>query len=85
MFVIYYSDKGFFGMKRIGSMFKNINRAKKLIIITVGFAVLIIGMLMIVLPGPAILFIPAGLSILAAEFVWARHLLKKIRIILNSE
>lgn len=38
-----------------------------------------IGIAMIVLPGPAIVVIPIGLSILATEFVWARNLLHRIK------
>ena len=34
---------------------------------------------MIVLPGPAIVFIPLGLGILATEFVWARRLVTRAR------
>jgi hypothetical protein len=34
---------------------------------------------MTVLPGPAILVIPAGLAILATEFIWAKKLLEKIK------
>ena len=45
----------------------------------VGGTVLLVGIVMIVLPGPAILVIPAGLAILAVEFVWARKVLLKIR------
>jgi tellurite resistance protein TerC len=41
--------------------------------------VLLIGIAMIVLPGPAILVIPLGLAILATEFVWARRLLKRLK------
>ena len=44
-----------------------------------GFTVLLIGVAMIVLPGPAIVVIPLGLAILATEFVWARSLLKRAR------
>ena len=44
-----------------------------------GGTVLLVGIVMIVLPGPAILVIPAGLAILAVEFVWARKVLHKIR------
>jgi len=54
-------------------------QAKKLIIAVIGFTVLLIGIAMIVLPGPAVVIIPIGLGILATEFVWARNLLKKIR------
>jgi tellurite resistance protein TerC len=41
--------------------------------------VLLVGIAMIVLPGPALLVIPLGLSILAVEFLWARRWLGKIR------
>jgi tellurite resistance protein TerC len=34
---------------------------------------------MIVLPGPAFVFIPAGLAMLATEFLWARKLLQKVK------
>lgn len=34
---------------------------------------------MVVLPGPAFIFIPAGLAILATEFIWARKLLQKVK------
>jgi len=54
-------------------------RIKRIIIGIVGFTVLLIGLAMIVLPGPAILVIPLGLAILATEFVWARRLLKKLK------
>ncbi len=52
---------------------------RKLIVAIIGFTVLLIGVLMIVLPGPAIVFIPLGIGILAVEFIWARKLLLKIR------
>ena len=45
----------------------------------VGLTVLLIGLAMIVLPGPAVVVIPIGLAILATEFVWARNLLKRIK------
>jgi len=34
---------------------------------------------MLITPGPGVLLILAGLSVLAVEFVWARRLLKKIK------
>lgn len=45
----------------------------------IGFTVLLIGVAMVVLPGPAFVVIPLGLAILATEFVWARRLLEKAR------
>jgi uncharacterized protein (TIGR02611 family) len=56
-----------------------LKKLKKIIIATIGFTVLIIGIIMIVFPGPAIVMIPLGLSILATEFLWAKKLLDKIK------
>ncbi len=56
-----------------------LKQAKRLIVAVVGFTVLLIGVAMIVLPGPAFIVIPLGLAILATEFVWARRLLKKVK------
>lgn len=58
---------------------KTIKQAKRLIIVVVGFTVLLMGIAMIVLPGPAVLVIPLGLGILASELVWARRILNKIK------
>ena len=44
-----------------------------------GITILICGIAMIFLPGPAILIIPLSLVILGTEFVWARRLLRKFR------
>lgn len=52
---------------------------KRIFIAIAGSTVLLIGIVMIFLPGPAILVIPAGLGILATEFVWAKVLLNKLR------
>lgn len=53
--------------------------AWRLIILVVGGTVLAVGVAMIVLPGPAFVVIPAGLAILATEFLWARRLLVRVR------
>lgn len=42
-----------------------------------GFVLLILGLIMMVTPGPGILFIFFGLSILALEIEWARELNKQ--------
>ena len=42
-----------------------------------GFTVLIAGLLMLVLPGPALIVIPIGLAMLSLEFVWAEGLLER--------
>ncbi|WP_123667918.1 TIGR02611 family protein [Actinocorallia herbida] len=48
-------------------------------VFTVGVAVLIAGLLMMVLPGPGILAIIVGFAILATEFVWAQRALGKAK------
>jgi tellurite resistance protein TerC len=53
--------------------------ARKLAIAIVGGTLLLLGVLMLVLPGPAVLVIPAGLGVLAIEFTWARRLLERAR------
>ena len=58
---------------------KTFRQIKKIVVTIVGFTILIIGVLLIVLPGPASIVIPFGLAILATEFVWARNLLDKIK------
>ena len=43
----------------------------------VGFVLLILGLIMMITPGPGLLFIFFGLSILALEIEWARELNKQ--------
>ena len=43
----------------------------------IGFALLLLGLIMMVTPGPGLLFIFLGLSILALEIEWARELNKQ--------
>jgi tellurite resistance protein TerC len=52
---------------------------KRIVITVVGSSVLLLGIIMIVTPGPAFVVIPVGLAILAVEFVWARQWLKRLR------
>lgn len=53
--------------------------ARRIVVGVVGTTVLIIGVVMIVTPGPAIIVIPVGLAILSIEFTWARFWLKRLR------
>ncbi len=62
-----------------------IRQAKRVIIAVIGGTVLLLGIVLIVLPGPASLVIPAGLAILATEFAWAKHWLDKIRSVLRRK
>ena len=53
-----------------------IQRSGKRVAVTIaGFAVLLAGIALLVLPGPGWLLIFIGLTILATEYVWARRLL----------
>lgn len=60
-------------------MMNPLRQVKRLIVAIVGFTVLLIGIALLVLPGPAFIVIPLGLAILATEFVWAKRLLKKVK------
>lgn len=53
--------------------------ARRIAIAVVGSTVLLIGIVMIVAPGPAIVVIPIGLAILSIEFAWARYWLRHLR------
>ena len=58
---------------------------KRIVIAIVGFTVLLLGVVMIVLPGPAFIIIPLGLAILATEFVWAQRLLTKAKAYFDKQ
>jgi uncharacterized protein (TIGR02611 family) len=53
-------------------------------VLIVGMFLLIVGIIMIFTPGPAIVFIPAGLALLATEFQWARRLLQHVRPMIEA-
>jgi len=61
------------------SLMLSLKFVRRLVVGVVGFTVLLIGIALIVLPGPAFVVIPLGLAILATEFVWAKSLLSKAR------
>ena len=58
-------------------------QARKIVILLIGGSVMLCGFVLIFLPGPAILLIPLGLTILAVEFAWARRWLRHLRIHLH--
>jgi uncharacterized protein (TIGR02611 family) len=53
-------------------------------VLVVGMCLLIIGIIMIFTPGPAVVFIPAGLALLATEFQWARRILYRVRPLIDA-
>ncbi len=54
-------------------------RAWRIVILITGMTILLFGIALLVLPGPAFVVIPIGLAILATEFPWARRWLGFIR------
>jgi len=55
---------------------------KRIAVTVIGGTVLAVGIAMIVLPGPAIIVIPAALAILAMEFAWAKRWLRSAQALL---
>ncbi len=72
-------------IKRVLSLWnlENIKIVRRIIVSVVGATVLLIGIALLVLPGPAFIVIPIGLAILATEYAWARHWLRKVRQVAN--
>lgn len=76
-------------MKRIRQMFARagldqLPMVRKIVIGVIGTTILLIGVALIVLPGPAVVVIPIGLGILASEFVWARRVMQRGRIFVKT-
>ncbi|CAI8917250.1 PGPGW domain-containing protein [Methylocaldum szegediense] len=61
------------------SLVKTYQVARRVVIGVVGTSIVLIGVALIVLPGPAFLMIPLGLAILGIEFAWARHWLRIVK------
>ncbi|MCH6561060.1 MAG: PGPGW domain-containing protein [Myxococcales bacterium] len=53
--------------------------ARRIAVGVVGTTVVLLGVALLILPGPALIVIPAGLAILALEFAWARRWLRIAR------
>jgi tellurite resistance protein TerC len=53
--------------------------ARRIVVAVIGGSILVIGIAMVVLPGPAIIVIPVGLGVLGLEFAWARFWLRRLR------
>jgi len=73
-------------MKRLSGIWnvENIKVVRRVIVSVIGATVLVIGVALLVLPGPAFIVIPIGLAILATEYAWARRWLKKVRRLASS-
>jgi uncharacterized protein (TIGR02611 family) len=58
---------------------RTVEQVRRLSRIVGGFTLLLIGIVMLVTPGPGWLVIFLGLGLLAAEFVWARRLMDRMK------
>lgn len=56
---------------------------RRVVVTLVGFLVVLLGLVLLVLPGPGLLVVALGFAILATEFVWAwraqRYVQRKAR------
>jgi tellurite resistance protein TerC len=57
---------------------------RRLIVAVIGVTILLIGLALVVLPGPAFVVVPVGLAILASEFAWARRLIRRGRVLIEQ-
>jgi len=53
--------------------------ARRVAILTVGMTIVLLGLIMLVTPGPGMVVIIMGLAVLGIEFAWARAWLKRMR------
>jgi uncharacterized protein (TIGR02611 family) len=58
---------------------RTVEQVRRVFLIIAGFTLLAAGAVMLVTPGPGMVVIFLGLGLLAAEFVWARRLMERIR------
>ena len=56
-----------------------VEQVRRVFLVIAGFTLLLAGVVMLVTPGPGIAAILLGLGLLAAEFVWARRLMDRIK------
>lgn len=54
--------------------------ARKVVVLVLGVTIVLIGIALLVLPGPGWLIIFGGLGLLATEFAWARWILRQARV-----
>ena len=59
--------------------------ARRITVLAVGSTVVLLGIVMLVTPGPGLIVIPIGLAILGIEFAWARIWLHKVRESISNQ
>jgi hypothetical protein len=58
---------------------RTVEQVRRAFRVVAGFTLLLAGVVMIITPGPGWLVIFLGLSLLAAEFIWARRLMDRMK------
>ena len=58
---------------------RTVEQVRRVFLMIAGFTLLLAGGVMLVTPGPGLLVIFLGLGLLAAEFVWARRLMDRLK------
>jgi uncharacterized protein (TIGR02611 family) len=61
-------------------LFRSVEQVRRFFRALGGFTLLIIGFVMFFTPGPGWLVIFFGLTLLAAEFVWAKRLMDRMKL-----
>lgn len=56
-----------------------VRAARKVVVSTVGGLVIVVGLALLVLPGPGMLVVLLGLGILSTEFHWPKRLRERLR------
>jgi uncharacterized protein (TIGR02611 family) len=65
------------GVKERRERHRERSKVVRAAVVLAGFVVVLVGVAMLVLPGPGLPVIAAGLAILALEFVWAERVLER--------
>ena len=60
-------------------IFRTIEQVRRVFRILAGFTLLLVGVIMFFTPGPGWLVVFLGLTLLAAEFVWAKRLMDRMK------
>ncbi|HYL86026.1 MAG TPA: PGPGW domain-containing protein [Candidatus Angelobacter sp.] len=56
-----------------------VRQVRRVFLVLAGFTLLLVGIVMIFTPGPGTPVILLGLGLLAAEFVWARRVMDRLK------
>lgn len=58
---------------------RTIQQVRRVFLVLAGFTLVLLGIIMVFTPGPGTPVILLGLALLAAEFVWARRIMERLK------